>query len=260
MYKVSARIQGAGVIEVPLAKERAFELDVQAVLAAWRPNVKLIFLCTPNNPTGNLLDRASIEVLCGHLSNKSLIVVDEAYLEFAGVPSFANELDRFPNLVILRTLSKAYGLAGARCGALLAHEDIVSLLGRVITPYALPTQTIDAVMRFTDEEHVEESKQRIASILSERARLAEQLASLPLIQQVWPSDSNFILVECADADVVLRAALHAGLIIRDPRSQLGLERCLRISVGTPEQNDRLVQGVAKAPGKMPPGNTPGVVA
>jgi histidinol-phosphate aminotransferase len=246
MYKVSAKIQGAGVIEVPLIKDRGFELDVQRVLAAWNENVKLIFICTPNNPTGNLLERAAIEVLCGQLSDKSLIVVDEAYIEFAGVPSLASELERFPNLVILRTLSKAYALAGARCGALLAHEDIISLLARVITPYALPTQTIEAVLKFTDTEHAAESKERIASILSERTRLSEQLRSLPLIRQVWASDANFILVDCVDADAVLRAAMNSGLIIRDPRSQPGLKTCLRISVGTPDQNDRLIQGIAKA--------------
>jgi histidinol-phosphate aminotransferase len=248
MYKVSARIQGAGVIEVPLVKERGFELDVQAVLAAWRDNVKLVFVCTPNNPTGNLLDRASIEVLCAQLSTKSLVVVDEAYIEFAGVPSMVNALERFPNLVILRTLSKAYALAGARCGALMAHKDIISLLARVITPYALPTYTIDAVLNLTDEPHVAESRERIALILGERARLSEQLAALPLVRRVFPSDSNFILVDCNDADSVLRAALTAGLIIRDPRSQLGLDTCLRISVGTPEQNDRLIRGVARASG------------
>ncbi|MET0533406.1 MAG: histidinol-phosphate transaminase [Steroidobacter sp.] len=250
MYKVSAKIQGAGVIEVPLMKDRGFELDVQGVLAAWREHVKLVFVCTPNNPTGNLIERAAIEVLCGQLTNKSLIVVDEAYVEFAGIPSLSEDLERFPNLVILRTLSKAYALAGARCGALLAHEDIVSLLARVITPYALPTQTIETVLKYTDAEHVAESKERIASILSERARLIEQLAPLPLIRRVWPSDSNFILVDCFDADAVLRAALKAGLIIRDPRSQPGLGTCLRISVGTPEQNDRLLKGIDEASGAV----------
>jgi histidinol-phosphate aminotransferase len=250
MYKVSARIQGAGVVEVPLLKDRGFELDVQGVLAAWRDNVKLVFICTPNNPTGNLLDRASIEVLCAHLADKALIVVDEAYIEFAGAPSMARDLERFPNLVILRTLSKAYALAGARCGALLAHKDIVSLLARVITPYALPTQTIESVLQFTDDAHAVESTERITTILAERARLSEQLASLPLIEQVWPSDSNFILVDCIDADSVLRAALSAGLIIRDPRSQPGLGSCLRISVGTPEQNERLLHGIAEASGAV----------
>jgi histidinol-phosphate/aromatic aminotransferase/cobyric acid decarboxylase-like protein len=157
-------------------------------------------------------------------------------------------LARYANLVILRTLSKAYALAGARCGALLAHPDIVSLLARVITPYSLPTQTIEAVLRFTDSQHRVESQQRIDTIRAERARLSEQLARLPAIRRVWPSDSNFVLVDCVDADRVLRGAAAVGLIIRDPRSQPGLGSSLRISVGTAEQNDRLLQGIAQSTG------------
>lgn len=248
MYKVSARIQGAGVVEVPLLKERGFALDADAVLAKWHSGIKLVFVCTPNNPTGNLLDHGAIERLCRELSDKALVVVDEAYIEFARSESLLNRLAQFPNLVILRTLSKAYALAGARCGTLIAHADIVSLLARVITPYALPTQTIDAVLTFTNGQHRVESAQRIDMILAERQYLSERLAQLPLIRRVWPSDSNFLLVDCADAQQVLRAATAVGLIIRDPRSQLGLGDSLRISVGTPEQNDRLLRGIAAACG------------
>jgi histidinol-phosphate aminotransferase len=248
MYKVSARIQGAGVVEVPLAKERGFALDAQAVLAAWRPGIKLVFACTPNNPTGNLLDRGAIELLCARLAERAIVVVDEAYVEFAQADSLVRALDRYPNLVVLRTLSKAYALAGARCGALLAHPDIVALLARVITPYALPTQTIEAVLTFTNAEHRAESATRIGVIRTERARLSEQLVRLPAIRRVWPSDANFLLVDCVDADLVLRAVATVGLIIRDPRSQPGLGSSLRISVGTPEQNDRLVRGIAQAAG------------
>lgn len=246
MYKVSARIQGAGVVEVPLLKDRGFSIDVGAVLAAWNESVKLIFVCTPNNPTGNLLDRSAVETLCEQLQGKAVIVVDEAYIEFARTQSITSLLGRFENLVVLRTLSKAYALAGTRCGALIAHADIVSLLARVITPYALPTQTIEAVLRFTDEAHCAESRQRIDMVLSERARLGEQLTRQSLIRRVWPSDSNFLLVECVDADRVLRAAVAAGLIIRDPRSQPALANCVRISIGTPEQNERLLRSIAAA--------------
>jgi histidinol-phosphate aminotransferase len=248
MYKVSARIQGAGVIEVPLLKERGFALDVEAVLAAWQPGVKLVYVCTPNNPTGNAMDRNAVEILCEKFAGKALVVVDEAYIEFSRAPSMAAWLHRFENLVILRTLSKAYALAGARCGALLAHAEIVSLLARVITPYSLPTHTIESVLRLTDVHHQAVAKSRIDSILLERERLAEHLPRLALIRRVWPSNSNFLLVECVDADQVLRAAALVGLIIRDPRSQLGLANCLRISVGTAEQNDRLMRGIAQASG------------
>lgn len=248
MYKVSARIQGAGVVEVPLLRERGFTLDTAAVLAAWHEGIKLLFLCTPNNPTGNLLERSAIELLCDRLSGKAIIVVDEAYIEFARAESLVYRLNRYTNLVVLRTLSKAYALAGARCGALIAHADIVSLLARVITPYALPAQTIEAVLSLTDSSHRIESARRIDLILSERARLGEHLARLPLIRRVWPSDSNFLLVDCTDAERVFRAATSVGLIIRDVRSQPGLGSSLRISVGRPEQNDRLLRGIGRATG------------
>lgn len=248
MYKVSARIQGAEVIEVPLIKDRGFALDPDAVVAAWREGVKLVFICTPNNPTGNLLDRQAIESLCARLSGKALVVVDEAYIEFARTGSIISRIADLENLVVLRTLSKAYALAGARCGALIAHADIVSLLARVITPYSLPTQTIEAVLKFTDSVHCQESRARIDTALEERTRLSERLAGLPLIRRVWRSDSNFVLVDCVDADRVLAAAMQVGLIIRDPRSQPALANCLRISVGTPEQNDRLIRGITAAAG------------
>jgi len=248
MYKVSARIQGANVIEVPLIKEQGFALDAPAILAVCNDAVKLVFVCTPNNPTGNALDPAAIESLCRQLTDRAVVVVDEAYIEFANLPSMRVLLERYQNLVILRTLSKAYALAGSRCGAVLAHSEIIDVLARVITPYALPTQTIESVLKFTDAAHVQQASQRIAEIRAERARMSEQLVRLPLVRKVWPSDSNFVLVDCVDADRVLRSAAKVGLIIRDPRSQLGLATCLRISVGSPEQNDRLVRGIAQATG------------
>jgi len=248
MYKVSARIQGANVIEVPLLKEQGFALDSAALLAACSDAVKLVFVCTPNNPTGNSIDRNAIEHLCEALAGRAVVVVDEAYVEFSGISSLSTTLDRYENLVILRTLSKAYALAGSRCGAVLAHSEIIDVLARVITPYALPTQTIEAVLKFTDATHVKQANERIAQITAERTRLVEQLTRLPLIRKVWTSDSNFLLVDCIDADRVLRSAVGVGLIIRDPRSQLGLATCLRISVGSPEQNDRLIRGIAQATG------------
>jgi histidinol-phosphate aminotransferase len=248
MYKVSARIQGAGLVEVPLVKERNFAFDADAVVAAWREHVKIVFICSPNNPTGGLVDRSVIESVCERLANKALVVLDEAYIEFARADSLVAALGRHQNLVILRTLSKAYALAGARCGALIAHPEIVSLLARVITPYALPTHTIENVLTFTDAQHQAEAEQRIDTVLKERARLSDQLRRLPAIRRVWPSDSNFLLVECVDADQVLRAATGVGLIIRDPRSQPTLANCLRISVGSPEQNDRLLRGITQLAG------------
>lgn len=250
MYKVSARIQGAGVIEVPLLKERGFAFDTEGVLAAWRDGVKIVFVCSPNNPTGNLVEHSTITQLCEALADRALVVVDEAYIEFADATSAIKLLDRYSNLIVLRTLSKAYALAGARCGALIAHAEIVSLLARVITPYAIPQPTIQAVLELTDASHQAEVRSRIANVLAERARFAEQLSKIALVRRVWPSATNFLLVECTDADRVLKAASAAGLIIRDPRSQTGLANCVRITVGTPEQNDRLLHSIRKASGAL----------
>jgi histidinol-phosphate aminotransferase len=249
MYKVSARIQGAGIVEVPLIKERSFALDTDAVLAACAkyPNIKLVFLCSPNNPTGNLLDRSSVERICKELENRAVVVVDEAYIEFAKTESLASQLARYENLVILRTLSKAYALAGARCGAVLAHAEIIEILARVITPYALPTHTIESVLELTNATHAAQAKDRISGILAEREKLTTQLSRLPAITRVWHSDSNFLLVGCVNPDQVLRAANSAGLIIRDPRSNPSLSDCVRISVGTPEQNERLLRAVSALP-------------
>lgn len=246
MYKVAARIQGADVIEVPLRRDQGFALDREAILAAWHPQVKIVFLCSPNNPTGNLLDAAEIERLCNDLEGKALIAVDEAYVEFAATPGFTKLLSRYANLVTFRTLSKAYALAGARCGVLLAHPDIVNLLKRIIPPYALPSLTVEAVMKLTATSSRQEATAHIATLLEERERLAAGLRQSPLIQRVWPSDANFLLVECVDADGVLAAARSVQLIIRDQRAQPTLPNCLRISVGTPGQNLRLLGALAAA--------------
>jgi histidinol-phosphate aminotransferase len=248
MYKVAARIQGATVTEVPLRRNQGYALDRAAVLAACDAQTKIVFVCNPNNPTGNLMNASEIESLCAGLTDRALVVVDEAYIEFSNAPSLTAKLAQYDNLVVLRTLSKAFALAGARCGALIAHASIIELLTRIIPPYSIPTQTIEAVFALSDAAHVTESKRRIATIIDERDRLAARLTHLPLIRRVWPSDTNFLLIECVDADRVFAAAVEAHLIVRDPRSNPLLVNCLRISIGTQEQNSRLVSGIAAASG------------
>jgi histidinol-phosphate aminotransferase len=246
MYKVAAKIQGAGVIEVPLLQAKGFALDEAGILAAWHPAIKIVFLCSPNNPTGNLLDAAAIERLCVTLRDKALIVVDEAYIEFASAPGFAPLLYKYSNLAVLRTLSKAYALAGARCGVLLAHAEIISLLQRIIPPYALPSLTVEAVLRLTGPKARTEAAEHIRVLLAERQGLVAGLERSALIRRVWPSDANYLLVECTDADKVIAAIKSVKLIVRDQRAQPMLPGCLRISVGTPEQNQRLLAAIAAA--------------
>jgi histidinol-phosphate aminotransferase len=243
-YKVAARVQGAGVIEVPLIRGVAgFALDSERVLAACTPDVKLVFLCSPGNPPGNALDAPVMLSLCRKLEGRALVVVDEAYIEFAPRPSFTSVLAEHANLIVLRTLSKAYSLAGARCGATIADADIISLLARVIPPYAIPSSTVEIVLAATAAEHRAAIQQRIDRLVTERKQMNAQLKQSHLIRQVFPSDANFLLVECVDADVVLNIAKSVGLIVRDQRSQPQCGNCLRISIGTPEQNARLLQAL-----------------
>jgi histidinol-phosphate aminotransferase len=246
MYSVAARIQGAAVVEVPLDATRGFALDADAVLAACRDTVKIVFLCSPNNPTGNLLERRAIERLCGTLDERALVVLDEAYLEFSGEPGFTDAIDRYPNLVVLRTLSKAYALAGARCGALLAAPDIVELLQRIIPPYALPSPTVEAVLTLLGAPQLAFAAARIETICAERERVARALACCQGVLRVWPSAANFLLVACRNPAAVIAAAAASGLIVRDVRRQPALAQCVRVSIGTPAQNDRLLTAISRA--------------
>ena len=241
MYAVAARIQGAEVREVPLLS-RDYSLDTPAVLAACDAHTRIVFLCSPNNPTGNAMDPAAIERLLNALSNKALVVVDEAYIEFSGDASLTAALARFPNLVVLRTLSKAYGLAGARVGSLIAAPEIVALLAKVIPPYSIPQLTIEAVLATLAEPQLAIQRERVAQIRVERECLRAALETCKPVQKIWPSVANFLLVDFAAPDAVLGAARAAKLLIRDMRGVT--PSSLRISIGTPEQNDRLIRSLA----------------
>jgi histidinol-phosphate aminotransferase len=243
MYGVAARIQGAAVRAVPLRADRGFALDEAALLAQVDPNTKLVFVCSPNNPTANALPAALLRRLAHALAPGALLVVDEAYADFTSAGSMAAHLEALPNLAILKTLSKAHGLAGARVGALLAVPEVIQLARKVIPPYAITGLTVEAVAPLLEPSAVAAMRARVRELLQERTRLAAGLAQCPLIEKVWPSDANFLLVDCRDADQVLQRVRQAGLIIRDVRQPL-LPRSLRISVGTPAQNTRVLESLA----------------
>jgi histidinol-phosphate aminotransferase len=241
---VAARIQGAEVVEVPLLAE-GFRLDTEAVIAAGR-DAKIVFLCSPNNPTGNLLVEADLLRICRELASCALVCIDEAYIEFSGRPSLTSKLPLLPNLVVLRTLSKAYALAGARCGTLIAAEEIVSLLKRIIPPYAIPESTVEDVLRLTEAPQRAISGDRIRTILAERERMRLRLVGSAAVVRVFASDANFLLVQCRDAQRFLDAGKSVGLLVRDFSAAPRLAGCLRISVGTPEQNERLLAAVEQS--------------
>jgi histidinol-phosphate aminotransferase len=241
MYSVSARIQGAEVITVPLRSDVAFSLDERAILERCTSNVKLVFLCSPNNPTGNLLDEDAILRLAGKLAGRAVIVVDEAYIEFAGVRSLARHLPRLPHLAVLRTLSKAHGLAGARCGTLIADPEVIALLRKVIPPYAIAQLSLEAVLRQLQPKALAESRSNVELIRGERSRLMRALPELARVVRVCTSDANFILTHFNDAGTALQLARSANLLVRDARGYPGLGQALRVTVGSPEQNNRLLE-------------------
>lgn len=242
MYAVAARIQGARVIEAPLDPERGFALDLPAVLGAIE-RVKLVYLCTPNNPTGNLLAAADVESVIEQARGRALVVIDEAYAEFSTAPSAVARIAAHPHVVVLRTLSKAHGLAGARIGALLADPRIVGLLRRIIPPYAIAQPAVEAALAALEPEQLTIMRIRRDDILRERERVAAVLAGHPSVRRVWPSDANFLLVEFADAGRALERIAAAGLLVRDFRGTAGLGEALRITIGTPAQNSRMLDSL-----------------
>jgi histidinol-phosphate aminotransferase len=241
MYAVAARIQGAKVVSVPLIAKAGFALDARALLKRYRADVKLVFLCSPNNPTGNCLSEAAILEIVDALSQRAIVVVDEAYIEFAERKSLAQHIARRPQLAILRTLSKAHGLAGARLGALIADPEVVALLRKVIAPYAVPQLILEAVTTLLSTVHLRTLNKRIVTIRAERARMRESLARLPGVTAVLPSDANFLLARFKDVSTALALTARAGIQVRDARGYPGLADALRISIGTTMENDRLLK-------------------
>jgi histidinol-phosphate aminotransferase len=244
MYAVAARLQNAGHVAVPLRADAGFAPDAQGILEACAgAPVRLVFLCSPNNPTGNRIAPSTVGEICAALAGRSVVVVDEAYAEFTGDTGHAADLARFENLVVLRTMSKAHGLAGVRCGAVLAAPALVEFLAAIAPPYSTPSPVIGAVLARLTPAALAETAQRMALTAQTRAWTAERLARLPAVRRVWPSDANFLLVEVDDASGLVAHCHARDLLIRHFPGKAGLENAVRISIGTPAQMERLVATV-----------------
>ncbi|MGD0502098.1 MAG: histidinol-phosphate transaminase [Steroidobacteraceae bacterium] len=246
MYQVAAHIQGAGVIDVALDRDRDFELDADRLLGAWRPNVKLVYLCSPNNPTGNSFALDAMERVCAALDGKAVVVIDEAYIEWSARASLTAWLERFSTIAILRTLSKAHALAGARIGALIARPELIELARRIIPPYSLAQPTIEAALAALAPAEVAATQSRVQALLEEREYLRERLRGVAAVTRVWPSDANFLLIDSSNPDAFLRASMAGGTIVRDMRSNPALPNSFRITVGTRAQNDALLSSLEAA--------------
>jgi histidinol-phosphate aminotransferase len=235
MYKVCADINDVAVDFVPLRED--FSLDAGRLLAAVRSNTKMVFLCSPNNPSANLLDQSQITRILSDF--RGVVVLDEAYIDFCSSASMLPKLEEHFNLVLLRTLSKAWGLAGIRLGMALADPEVIRYLNRVKYPYNVNYLTQTKALEMLGKAGKREKW--VGEILSERRRLENVLADISCVHRIFPSDANFILVRVGDPDDLYAHLNESGVIVRNRSRLTHCEGCLRMTVGTPEENDRLIE-------------------
>lgn len=239
MYKVSANINDVAVDEVLLTE--GFQLQPEKVLKAVQPNTKIIFICSPNNPTANSMNVTDIvKILEGF---DGIVVVDEAYIDFSSQGSLANNLDDFPNLVVLQTLSKSFGLAGIRLGIALASPEVISYMMKVKAPYNVNKLTSrTAIQAFSNLENI---KKNIKAILEERQRVIDTLVAYDAVEYVYPTDANFVLFKTKNALEVYKKIAEQGVIIRYRGNEPHCDDCLRLTIGTKAENDRFFEALEK---------------
>lgn len=237
MYEVSANINDVEVRKVKLSPD--FQLDLEGISEAINENTKIIFICSPNNPTGNSMDRDDIETILVNFNG--LVVIDEAYINYSRQKTFIQELTEYTNLVVLQTLSKAWGLAGLRLGMAFASEEIIEVFNKVKPPYNINQATQTLALEAL--QNVERINEWIKVTVSEREKLITALASQPFVIKIYPSDANFILVKTTNAVGIYNFLVQKGIIVRD-RSKVELcEGSLRITVGTPDENETLINSL-----------------
>lgn len=261
-YGITAAIQGLGVTRVPYRRQGpGWQLDLEGIRNAVGPAdetadaasagatgpgatdagpIKVVFLCSPNNPTGHSLSADDVTTLCSALAGRAIVALDEAYVEFSAEDSLVPLLAEHANLVVLRTLSKAWGLAGARFGVTLAHPALIALLGKVCPPYPLGLPTVSVVTRALQPEGRARVLDTIRAVLQERTRLSAALARIEGVAEIFESDANFLLIRVDELGSFMQRCAAARIVVRDRSSQHGLQGCVRISVGSRSENQRLL--------------------
>jgi histidinol-phosphate aminotransferase len=237
MYEVYAHINDVAVKEVPLHPN--FQLNLEGLENAIDENTKLIFFCSPNNPTGNSMDREDIEMVLNNF--EGIVVIDEAYINYSRQRSFVAELKDYPNLVVMQTFSKAWGLAALRLGMNFASTDIIDVLNKIKPPYNINQATQELALKALD--HLEDVNTMIKDTVSEREALVKSLVQLPQVEKVFPSDANFVLAKIQSATAVYNYLKDKGIIVRNRSNVILCEDCLRITVGTPSENEQLIQAL-----------------
>lgn len=239
MYEVAAETNDVECRKVAL--DERFDLDVAALWAAVDAHTKVIYLCSPNNPSGNSLNREAIyQLLRGF---EGLVVVDEAYIDFSSQPSFLAELSQYPNLIVLQTFSKAWGAAAIRLGMAFAAPAIIEVLNKIKYPYNINLLVQNKALELMENEA--EMRQEVKAILAERVRMAKLLSEAPFGFEVFPSDANFLLVRVGDADRLYKALVDRGIIVRNRNRVLKCQGCLRITIGLPAENDLLLHALSE---------------
>ncbi len=234
MYQVLANLNDVAITEVPLTCN--FEIEVAKVLKAQNEQHKLLFICSPNNPSGNAFEQEKMEALIEGF--KGIVVLDEAYIDFSTKPSFLKKLAQYPNVIIIQTLSKAYGMAGIRIGICYASKEIITVLNRIKPPYNVNTLTqekaLSRLMLYNDVQT------EVIQILTNRTHLLSALKNIPYVQKIFPTDANFILLRVDDADLRYQQLLDKGIVVRNRTGQLHCNNCLRLTVGTKKENTLLI--------------------
>ncbi|MDH2926549.1 histidinol-phosphate transaminase [Lonepinella koalarum] len=240
MYSVSAETCGIALKTVPLTAD--FQLNL-AEIERNLDRVKVVFVCSPNNPTGTLVNRVDLLKLLDITRNKAIVVVDEAYIEFCPQASLVNELANYPHLAIIRTLSKAFALAGLRCGFTLANAELIGILQKVIAPYPLPVPVSDIAAQALQPQGITQMQERVNDVLNNRAWLIEQLSKIPTVVQIFETEANYVLVKFQDSEKIFKTLWEQGIILRDQHKALGLQNCIRITIGTRNELEQTVKAI-----------------
>jgi histidinol-phosphate aminotransferase len=234
MYDVLANLNAIENIQVPLSPD--FQLEVDSILDAIQLQTKLLFICSPNNPSGNTVDRKAIERLLNDF--KGVVVIDEAYIDFSNEVSWTAYLNMYPNLIVTQTLSKAYGLAGIRLGICFASKAIIAVLNKIKPPYNINSLTQDAAIKALENKTIVDAQ--VKTLLNQRNSLIHAFKSVTFIKKIYPSEANFILIKVDDANKRYEELIKNGIVVRNRSSQLHCENCLRITVGTSSENTQLL--------------------
>ncbi|EJQ2005620.1 histidinol-phosphate transaminase [Cronobacter sakazakii] len=245
MYSVSAETIGVECRTVQATD--GWQLDLPAI-AEQLDGVKVIFVCSPNNPTGQLINPQDLRTLLEMARGKAIVVADEAYIEFCPQATLAGWLGEYPHLVVLRTLSKAFALAGLRCGFTLANEEVINLLLKVIAPYPLSTPVADIAAQALSPEGIAAMRERVAQVLANRDALIAGLRETPCVEAVFDSETNYVLARITASSAVFKSLWDQGIILRDQNRQPTLSGCLRITVGTREECQRVIDALRDQPG------------